>query len=62
MSVTQVTEAGNSNVMEILGFKKTLSDIEYKGVTLKRLTTDRHVQIRKYLREKRPDIPHQFDV
>ena len=62
MSLTQVTEAGSSNIMEKMGFIKVVDDIEKKGVKIKQITTDRHVQVRKYLREKRTDIQHQFDV
>ena len=61
-SVTQVTETGNSNAMEKLGFVKALKEIEEKGIKIKQITTDRHLQIRKYLREERPDLNHQFDV
>ena len=43
-------------------FIKVLDGIEKKGVKIYQVTTDRHLQIRKYLREQRPDIQHQFDV
>jgi len=48
MSVTQVTEAGNSNNMEKLEFIKTLEQIKGKK--------------RKYVREEQKDFEHQFDV
>ena len=33
-----------------------------KNITPTQITTDRHTQIRKYMREKEPDINLQFDV
>ena len=62
MSLTQVTEAGNSNRMEKLGLQKVLADANEKGVNINQITTDRHVQIRKYLREEKTTISHQFDI
>ena len=63
LSITQVTEAGNSNRMEKLGLIKCLQDIDEKTtLKIQQLTTDRHPQIRKYLREERSDIDHQFDI
>ena len=61
-SLTQVSEAGNSNRMEKLGFQKTLHEIKENNLVIRQLTTDRHIQIRKYLREEEPQINHQFDV
>lgn len=62
MSIVQVTEAGNSNRMEKLGFTNVLEELERKKITVKQITTDRHVQIKKYMREQKPEISHQFDV
>ena len=60
-SLTQVTEAGNSNRMEKMGFKKALASLKNQGINPEQITTDRHTQIRKYMREE-PTINHQFDV
>ena len=62
ISQTQVTEAGNSNRMEKMGLIKALSEAKKKNINIKRLTTDRHIQIKKYMRENEEDIDHQFDV
>ena len=62
MSLTQVTEAGNSNRMEKYGFIKAIDETKEKKLKIKQLTTDRHMQIKKYLREEEEDIDHQFDV
>ena len=61
-SLTQVTEAGNSNRMEKMGFKKALASLKNQGINPEQITTDRHTQIRKYMREEEPTINHQFDV
>jgi len=62
MSVTQVTEAGNSNNMEKLGFIKVLTQIKDRDIVVEQITTDRHKQIRKYIREEEKEINQQFDV
>ncbi|XP_057291350.1 uncharacterized protein LOC130613956 [Hydractinia symbiolongicarpus] len=63
VSLTQVTEAdGISNRMEKTGFIKVLGEVKYAGLKIKQMTTDRHLQIKKYLRKKEEDIDHQFDV
>ena len=61
-SLTQVTEAGNSNKMEKVGFIKSLDQLKKSGVVPNQITTDRHTQIRKYIREQHSDLDHQFDV
>ena len=61
-SLTQVTEAGNSNRMEKMGFKKGLQFLKKEGIVPDQITTDRHTQIRKYMREEESNISHQFDV
>ena len=48
MTVTQVTEAENSNNMEKFGFIKSLKFLRSKKVKVGQITTDRHTQIRKY--------------
>ena len=61
-SLTQVSEVENSNRMEKQGLMKVLADIKRKNIDIKQLTTDRHVQIKKYMREQEEDIDHKFDV
>ena len=41
---------------------ETLNFLENSGIIIKGLVTDRHSQIRKYLRENKPQINHQFDI
>ena len=47
--MTQVTEAGNSNNMEKMGFIKVLNKLKEKIDYNKQITTDQHKQVRKYL-------------
>ena len=62
MSVTQCTETGSSNKMEKAGFIKVLNKINKNQIQVTQITTDRHMQIKKYMREELPDICHQFDI
>ena len=61
-SLTQVTQAGNSNRMEKMGFEKALKSLKDEGIIPEKITTDRHVQIGKYLKEEEPNITQQCDV
>ena len=53
-SLTQVTEAGNSNRMEKMAFKKVLASFKNQEINPEQITTDCHTQIRKYMREEQP--------
>ena len=59
--VTHCIEAGNSNRMEKFGFIAVMAELKEKGVQVKQMTTDRHVQVRKHVTEQMPDINLQFD-
>ena len=48
--------------MELEGLKRALENMETNGLEISDLTTDRHVQVRKYMREEQPNINHWFDV
>ena len=48
--------------MEKIGFIKRLQMYKGENITSTQITTDHHTQIRMYMREKEPDINHQFDV
>ena len=61
-SLIQVSEAGNSNQMEKMGFEKSLRLLKNEGIIPEQITTDRHIQIRKHLRDQEPGIIHQYDV
>ena len=44
--LTQVTEAGNSNAIELFGFKRVLESLEQECVNISLITTDRQVSVR----------------
>ena len=48
--------------MEKLAFQKTLNEVGVKGIVVKQLTTDRHIQIPKYFKEIESQIDRQLDV
>ena len=62
MAITQLSEAGNFNRMEKMGFAKVLSELKEKGLNIEQITTDQHTRIRKHMREIEKSIPQQFDV
>ena len=47
--------------MELEGLKRSLTDIEEKGVDYKHLVTDRHTGVKKFMREQRPTKNHWYD-
>jgi hypothetical protein len=58
--VVHVSTAGNSSRREKKGLEVLLEKIQHIKITT--LTTDRHVQIRAFLKNDHPNIIHQFDV
>ena len=58
--VVQVMDVKNSNAMEKQGFIDTLSRIKSDCEVLG-ISTDRHLQIKKYMREEHPQKIHQID-
>ena len=62
MTITQVTEAKNSNNMEKVGFIKGFKFLRTNGVSFDQITTGRHSQIRKHMRKNEKDTIHQFDI
>ena len=48
--------------MELEGLKRCLDHIQTKGIGISELVTDRHCQVKKFMREQNPEIRHSFDV
>ena len=61
-NVSHVRIAGNSARMELDGLKQVLERLEGHGLPISGLTTDRHKQVRRYMRKEKDKINHQFDV
>jgi len=47
--------------MEKEGLERSLKYLTEEGLSVNTLITDRHVQIRKYMREKWPAVKHRLD-
>ena len=58
----QSNEVRHSNNMELEGLVRSLKFIEDAGVKIHTFITDRHLQVNKYLREKKSGITHYYDV
>ena len=61
-SVVHVGTVANSSRMEKQGLLNCLEELEDFEIIIKSMTTDRHKQIRSYLKKDRPDIHHQFNI
>ena len=51
----------NSAAMEKEGLERSLKFLTEDGLSVDTLITDRHVQIRKYMRERWPAVKHRLD-
>ena len=60
--ISHVILAGNSQRMELDGFKKVVERLQEFGIKIGSITTDRHKQIRAYMRKFLKNILQQFDV
>lgn len=63
IQLVQSNEVKNSHAMELEGLQRSLHFlIEECSLQISHLVTDRHSSVKKYMREKQPDIVHWFDV
>ena len=60
--ISHVRVAGNSQRMELDGFKRVVDRLQEYGIKIGSITMDRHKQIRSYMRKFLKHILHQFDV
>ncbi|KAM4031866.1 LOW QUALITY PROTEIN: uncharacterized protein ACNLHF_019235 [Anomaloglossus baeobatrachus] len=60
--VVQRSQCSSSVAMEKFGFQKVLDRLISSGYKIKIFAPDRHVGIRKKMREDFPQINHQFDI
>ncbi|CAH2306162.1 Hypothetical predicted protein, partial [Pelobates cultripes] len=58
----QVSDAKSSVAMESLAFKSCMDQVLADKILISILVTDRHVSIRKIMRERYKAINHQFDI
>ena len=57
----QSTEVDNSNGMELESLKRQLSYLK-ANIDVKKLVTDRHVQVTSYMANEKTKIEHSYDV
>ena len=62
MHVSRASVAANSAKKELHGLKNDLQRLYDNDINISSLTTDRHKQVKSFLRRNRKDIRHQFDV
>ncbi|XP_049512839.1 uncharacterized protein LOC125940560 [Dermacentor silvarum] len=58
----QSNEVTSSGAMELEGLKRALKGLEDQKVCVRELVTYRHTQVRKHMRQNRPDIAHLIDA
>ena len=62
MHVLQKNEVKKSYPMELEGLQRCLQRLlDEEELQISHLVTDRHSQIKKYIRENHPNITHWFD-
>ena len=62
MHVSHVGIDGNSARIELDSLKNVLQRFYNNVINISFLTTDRHTQVRSFLRKNKKDIRRQFDV
>ncbi|XP_041360848.1 uncharacterized protein LOC121377055 [Gigantopelta aegis] len=62
LELIQSNEVGGSHYMEKQGLDQALTSLMEHGISVDVLVTDRHCQIKKWMREQHADIAHYFDV
>ena len=60
--ISHLRIAGNSQRMELDGFRRVVDRLQEYGIKTGSITTDRHKQIRSYMRKFLKHILHQFEV
>lgn len=58
----QSNEVQGSYHMEKEGFIRSITNIESKGLKIEKIITDRHLQIRKHVREIMPNTTQNYNV
>ncbi|XP_041367601.1 uncharacterized protein LOC121382155 isoform X2 [Gigantopelta aegis] len=62
IQLVQSNEVKNSFWMELEGLKRAIHYLESKGCVITELVTDRHVSVKKYMRDENKEKKHFFDV
>ncbi|XP_064463931.1 uncharacterized protein LOC135375135 [Ornithodoros turicata] len=62
MELVKSTEVSSSNKMEKEGLERALNALADEGMKVKTLITDRHTEIKAFMKSSHPDVQHRFDV
>nr|XP_037289282.1 uncharacterized protein LOC119182489 [Rhipicephalus microplus] len=62
VQVGECADVKSSTSMEKHAFVKCLDLVKKQGLIVTSVTTDRHVQVTKYMRTQEPTIPHFYDA
>lgn len=62
IQLVQSNEVQNSYHMELEGLKRCLAKLETEEIEVSHLVTDRHSQVKAYMKREQPQIVHMFDV
>ncbi|XP_049517016.1 uncharacterized protein LOC119440580 [Dermacentor silvarum] len=60
--LVQSNEVDGSCKMELEGLKRCITFLESKDIRVKSIVTDRHAQIKCFMRKEKSEIIHEFDV
>jgi hypothetical protein len=52
----------NSNAMELESLKRQMKYLEDNNVSVRKLVSDRHIQVSAYMANEKPDVEHSYDV
>ncbi|XP_062591608.1 uncharacterized protein LOC134253115 isoform X1 [Saccostrea cucullata] len=62
IQLVQSNEVPNSYHMELEGLKRCLRKLHQEEIPISHLVTDRHSQVKAYMKRDQPQIVHMFDV
>jgi len=60
--VVSVGEVANSNAMEVEGLHRCIEEVQAHHISIDGVATDRHPQVKYYMKTTRKDICHEFEV
>ena len=61
-SLVQVSEVFSRNAMENEGCQRSINKVSGQGIKFRSLKKDRHTQIKGEMRERNPQIVHEYDA
>uniref|UniRef100_UPI00358F6495 uncharacterized protein n=1 Tax=Myxine glutinosa TaxID=7769 RepID=UPI00358F6495 len=62
VELVQCNEVPSSCHMEKERLKRVMAFLSKEGLSIDTMVTDRHVQVRKWMKENAPEVKHLFDV